>query len=46
MNSKKGGTIKAQEWLVRFDGIVKRSEMKIDSDEHHELINNVIKVED
>tara|TARA_Y100001968_G_scaffold284353_1_gene283653 strand:- start:927 stop:1061 length:135 start_codon:yes stop_codon:yes gene_type:complete len=40
MNVKKEQKIKAQEWVVMFDGQIKRSETEIDSNEHHfEIIN-------
>ena len=34
MNVKKEQKIKAQEWVVMFDGQIKRSEKEIDADEH------------
>ena len=40
MNSKKEQKIKAQEWVVMFDGQIKKSEKQIDSDEHHLEVNN------
>ena len=40
MNIKKGPTIKAQEWVVMFDGQIKKSEKEIDADEHHLEVNN------
>ena len=35
MEAKKEQTIKAQEWVVMFDGQIKRSEKEIDANEHH-----------
>ena len=35
MDVKKEQKIKAQEWVVMFDGQIKRSENEIDSNEHH-----------
>ncbi len=35
MNSKKEQKIKAQEWVVMFDGQIKKSEREIDAYEHH-----------
>ena len=40
MDVKKGQKIKAQEWVVMFDGQIKRSEKEIDSDEHHLEVNS------
>ena len=40
MNIKKEQKIKAQEWVVMFDGQIKKSEKKIDSCEHHLEVNN------
>ena len=40
MNSKKGKKIKAQEWVVMFDGQIKKSEKEIDDYEHHLDVNN------
>tara|TARA_Y100001968_G_scaffold61737_1_gene52501 strand:+ start:1155 stop:1316 length:162 start_codon:yes stop_codon:yes gene_type:complete len=40
MNIKKGQKIKAQEWLVMFDGQIKKSEREIDAHEHHLEVNN------
>ena len=40
MNIKKEQKIKAQEWVVMFDGQIKKSEKQIDSDEHHLEVNN------
>ncbi len=39
MDVKKEQKIKAQEWVVMFDGQIKRSEKEIDSDEHHLEVN-------
>ena len=35
MEIKKEQKIKAQEWVVMFDGQIKKSENEIDSYEHH-----------
>tara|TARA_Y100001968_G_scaffold327436_1_gene372489 strand:- start:840 stop:971 length:132 start_codon:yes stop_codon:yes gene_type:complete len=35
MDIKKDERIKAQEWVVMFDGQIKRSEKEIDADDHH-----------
>ena len=35
MDDKKEQKIKAQEWIVMFDGQIKRSEKEIDANEHH-----------
>ena len=35
MEDKKVQKIKAQEWVVMFDGQIKRSEKEIDANEHH-----------
>ena len=35
MDINKEQKIKAQEWVVMFDGQIKRSEKEIDADEHH-----------
>ena len=35
MNIKKDKKIKAQEWVVMFDGQIKKSEKEIDANEHH-----------
>ena len=35
MDYKEVQKIKAQEWVVMFDGQIKRSEKEIDSTEHH-----------
>ena len=40
MNIKKDQKIKAQEWVVMFDGQIKRSEKEIDVNEHHLEVNN------
>ena len=40
MEAKKEQTIKAQEWVVMFDGQIKRSEKEIDGYEHHLEVNN------
>ena len=40
MNIKKEQKIKAQEWVVMFDGQIKRSEKEIDANEHQSKINN------
>ena len=40
MNIKKEKKIKAQEWVVMFDGQIKKSEKEIDSNEHHSEVNN------
>tara|TARA_B100001029_G_C14864231_1_gene340795 strand:- start:209 stop:343 length:135 start_codon:yes stop_codon:yes gene_type:complete len=40
MDVKKEPKIKAQEWVVMFDGQIKRSEKVIDSNQHHMEINN------
>ena len=40
MNIKKEQKIKAQEWVVMFDGQIKKSEKEIDAYEHHLEINN------
>ena len=39
METKKEQKIKAQEWVVMFDGQIKKSEKEIDSNEHHSEIN-------
>ena len=39
MDEKKEQKIKAQEWVVMFDGQIKKSEKEIDSREHHVEIN-------
>ena len=40
MDDKKVQKIKAQEWVVMFDGQIKRSEKEIDSNEHHLEVNS------
>ena len=40
MNIKKEQKIKAQEWVVMFDGQIKKSEKEIDASEHHLSINS------
>ena len=40
MSIKKDQKIKAQEWVVMFDGQIKKSEKEIDVDEHHVAVNN------
>ncbi len=40
MDDKKVQKIKAQEWVVMFDGQIKRSEKDIDAYEHHLEVNN------
>ena len=40
MDKEKEPKIKAQEWVVMFDGQIKKSEKEIDSDEHHKMVNN------
>ena len=35
MDVTKEEKIKAQEWVVMFDGQIKRSEKEIDANEHH-----------
>ena len=35
MDVKKEEKIKAQEWVVMFDGQIKKSEKEIDAEEHH-----------
>ena len=35
MDSSKNQKIKAQEWVVMFDGQIKRSEKEIDANDHH-----------
>ena len=39
MDDKKVQKIKAQEWVVMFDGQIKRSEKEIDANEHHFEVN-------
>tara|TARA_B100000700_G_scaffold252614_1_gene284171 strand:- start:705 stop:839 length:135 start_codon:yes stop_codon:yes gene_type:complete len=41
MNCKEEQTIKAQEWVVMFDGQIKRTEREIDANEHHFEVNNI-----
>ena len=40
MDIKKQQKIKAQEWVVMFDGQIKKNENEIDSYEHHLEVNN------
>ena len=40
MSIKKEQKIKAQEWVVMFDGQIKKSEKEIDAYEHHLEVNN------
>ena len=40
MDEKKEKKIKAQEWVVMFDGQIKKSEKHIDADKHHLEVNN------
>ena len=40
MSIKKDQKIKAQEWVVMFDGQIKKSEKEIDANEHHMKVNN------
>ena len=40
MDIKKEQKIKAQEWVVMFDGQIKKSENEIDSYEHHLELDN------
>ena len=40
MSSKKEQKIKAQEWVVMFDGQIKKGETEIDAYEHHLEVNN------
>ena len=40
MEVKKELKIKAQEWVVMFDGQIKRSEKEIDSHKHHFEVNS------
>ena len=35
MDVQKEQKIKAQEWVVMFDGQIKKSEKEIDAEEHH-----------
>ena len=39
MDVKKEQKIKAQEWVVMFDGQIKRSETEIDANQHHLEVN-------
>ena len=40
MNIIKEQKIKAQEWVVMFDGQIKKSEKEIDAFEHHLEVND------
>ena len=40
MNIKKDQKIKAQEWVVMFDGQIKKDEKEIDAYKHHLEVNN------
>ena len=40
MDVKKEQKIKAQEWVVMFDGQIKRSETEIDAYKHHLEVNS------
>ena len=40
MDDKKVRKIKAQEWVVMFDGQIKRSEKEIDAHQHHLEVNS------
>ena len=40
MDVNKEQKIKAQEWVVMFDGQIKKSEKEIDAYEHHLEVNN------
>ena len=40
MDNPKEQKIKAQEWVVMFDGHIKRSENEIDAIEHHLEVNS------
>ena len=40
MNIQKEQKIKAQEWVVMFDGQIKKSEKEIDAHEHHLEVSN------
>ena len=40
MDDKKVQKIKAQEWVVMFDGQIKQSEKEIDAYDHHLEVNN------
>ncbi len=39
MATKKEQKIKAQEWVVMFDGQIKKSEKEIDANQHHLNVN-------
>ena len=39
MDVAKEQKIKAQEWVVMFDGQIKRNEKEIDANEHHLKVN-------
>ena len=41
MDIKKEKKIKAQEWVVMFDGQIKKSEIEIDAYEHHLEVANL-----
>tara|TARA_B100000965_G_scaffold37654_1_gene27784 strand:- start:197 stop:334 length:138 start_codon:yes stop_codon:yes gene_type:complete len=41
MDDKKVQKIKAQEWVVMFDGQIKRSEKEIDANDHHLKVNSL-----
>ena len=40
MENKRKEKIKAQEWVVMFDGQIKKSEKEIDAHQHHQEIND------
>ena len=40
MSTKEQQKIKAQEWVVMFDGQIKKSEKEIDAFEHHLEVND------
>ena len=40
MNINKDQKIKAQEWVVMFDGRIKKSEKEFDAYEHQKEVNN------
>ena len=40
MDTKKQQKIKVQEWVVMFDGQIKKSKKEIDADKHHLEVNN------
>ena len=46
MNTLENSSIKAQEWIIRYDGKIKRSESEINSDSHHRKIQNIKKEKD